>query len=222
MASFPSCTTPSNVIINVSGTTLNVSWQGSANTYKMAYKKETDVPWQVLSFNGPGSNGGSGAMTDDTGGVTIPTSPVSSASFIVTGLTPGIYDLRLINICQDGTDFTLRKKFAIEQNIGSIPNLRLQTDPGTENQINIEWDAPTTDSGQRFGQKIDCDNVQLAASARKYSIILPGPGFLVIFVSQKAANGFQYSTSNALYVEGINCDTGCIYQPFTLETESSI
>lgn len=233
MASFPTCETPSDVVLNTTSNSFSVTWTGIASTYKVAYKKESDSVWQVQSQTGPGSYGGSGYNADDTGGSIVPTAPVSSASFSASGLTPGVYDLKMINICDDGSTYVRDLKFAIEENVGNIPNLRLQSDPGNNFQINIEWDAPTVDSGNpiiinwckinRFGQKLDCTNDEVPHDVTKFSILNPGPDITMIWVAQKAANGFQYSVSEPLYIEGIPCeDNGCTYEPYTLESENGV
>jgi hypothetical protein len=233
MASFPTCETPSNLAVTNTSNSFTIAWDGSATTYKLAYRLENVGAWIIQSKTGPGSGGGSGVNNDDTGGAIIPTSPVSSANFTASGLTPGVYDIRAINICQDGSVYIRKIKVAIEENVGSIPNLRLQSDPGGNYKINIEWDAPTIDSGNpiivswckinRFGQKIDCSSDEVPPATTQYSIFNPGPDLTMIWVAQKAANGFQYSVSNALYIEGTPCeDDGCIYEPITLESESSI
>lgn len=233
MASFPTCESPSEVVIEKTTNSFSITWNGNATTYKMAYKKQGDPSWTIQTETGPGSSGGSGVNEDDTGGSVTPTAPVTSASFSASGLVPGIYEVRAINICDDGTTYVRSFKVAIEENVGNIPNLRLQADPGGNFQVNIEWDAPTIDSGNpiiinwckvnRFGQKLDCSNDEVDHAVTQYSILSPGPDITMIWVAQLAANGFQYSVSDPLYIEGVPCqDNGCTYEPYILESDSGV
>lgn len=228
MAAYPTCETPSEITLTLASDGFTIVWSGSATVYKMAYKKERDSVWTSQTGPGPGSSGGSGINDDTSAGSGGPAAKSSSASFSVGGLAPDVYDLRAINVCSDGSVYTREMKFILMENVGTIPNLRLQEDPGGNYQINIQWERPTIDSGNpirinwckinQFGQKLDCTLDEVDHTVTKYSIINPGPDLTEIWVSQLAANGFQYSVSEPLLFEGIPCEeNGCEYKPYTLE-----
>lgn len=223
MASIP-LEGPLNIVIAQVGTdTLHITWDGDATVYKLAYKREENTAWTSVAQTGIVTTGGSGEFTDDSP-TAVAGPPGASADFSISGLTPGVYDLRIMNKGGDDSDYTVRRKALIEVPVGIIPNLRIVK--LAMQQIKIAWDTPIPDSGEpiivtwceinQFRQKLNCDSEQLATTARSYTIVQSGADHLMIFVSQRV-NDYQDSVSEALYVEICPCNDGS--GNFTIQQE---
>lgn len=213
MASFP-LQYPQNVNVSPFGPSgFHVLWTGDACVYKLAYKLENALIWNVLAMSGPTFTSGSGYFTDDTPLVS-PGAGGLLASFGVDGLAFGVYDLRLINIAPDGSDYVLKTKYMVEQNVGFIPNLKLLATTNGNNILQVGWDDPTIDSGAPFilswcrlsdeGKKTDCESIQVPNLSRSAEIPFHEEEKMVVFVSQVHSSG-QSAVSSPLNVKVCPC-----------------
>lgn len=208
---YQSCTSPFDIVVTYPAAgQIRVQWQGAAATYKLAYKREEETAWNIYSTTGPGSVGGSGLITDDTGGTIIPTAAQPSADFLLSGLTPGIYDLRLINKCGDNTDFFTKRKEIISVPTGMIPDFKLVNQGQSRLQFIFSWGTPTIDNTNPIffswctlderGRSIDCDNDELPYTARSYKLEFPEGKILRVFVS-KMINAYDAAFSDYLIID---------------------
>ena len=212
---FPRCDAPKDITITQpTPLSINTKWGGPATTYKLAYKREEETAYTILKSTGPGSSGGSGYNTDDTGAGGAAGAQVASADFTFA-VTAGVYEMRLINICTDGSVYEKLEKWLVEPAVGIIPNLRLISKD--ELEIKVMWDDPTIDSGlpifitwcetDHMGKAINCEGAELASTKRTYSIQYPTHNRYRIFVSQ-FHNQWSHSSSNELLVYLCRCGSG--------------
>ena len=214
MASIP-LEYPVNLSIVPVGTDgFHINWGGASYVYKLAYRRQNSSVWTVVSKSGPTVTGGSGNFTDDTPLIAPSGISLSGGDFYITGLPTGVYDLRAINIGGDGTDYTAKVKYLIPELVGEIPGLQLRVSPAGQDIISVEWNSPTSDSGQNIivtwcevragGKKQNCESKELPSDTRSYDIGFRDEGTYVIMVSQRH-NDAQSAISRELYVHACPC-----------------
>lgn len=168
---FPSCSTPSQIEFSKpTADTLNAKWFGNATTFKFRYKLESASSWTEATMAAGGSSGGSGYFTAINPAQVNPGSfSIIQADFTTGTLSPGVYDVEVVNICIDGSEYKSRFKILMVGECGEIPNLRLANK--SDSQIRVEWDEYEYEGSEivtdeymvvwcetdQFGNVIDCD-----------------------------------------------------------------
>lgn len=142
---FPACGYIKNpVLTEIDSTSLDVAWSGVATTFKLRYRKTGTSAWTEVTMAGPGSSGGSTYFTSNPDNA-AQVNPVSyddtvTALFHLTGLEAGAkYDLELVNICLDGSEYTLPLFFAFTPACAAITGFKILSE--IDGVVKVVWDA---------------------------------------------------------------------------------
>lgn len=194
---------PKNIVVEKGADFIHATWEGNAYQYKIAYKREEAEVWQALLHSGPGSTSG-GTEFDSSPAVA---SSGSGADFTLSGLTLGIYDVRLINLHTDGSCYTALQKVVVEAAGGTIPNFRVQST--TCDSVVLAWDTPTVASSSPFillwqqldedGRALDNDGMSVDAALRTATVkVLEGDNYR--FMLFQPVNAWQNVTADNLVI----------------------